>query len=219
MDINVAAQRIVTVIVAPETLSGFMDGAISVPRDVFTAMYSLMDTDTRYQRGEDRFRLYMAIRNGLLARDKFIDAMQIIIDNFCRYIPEGKQNGLYSHTLGSFAGRQVAASTITRIISNTIFNSSNTTAIYKIVRSIGIQIFLIYGVLERCIYKSRELQETHSQLYYRLRHPNDLDLLYVFIEDYTAPFLDALKVRQNHGEEDFLHIINIVDKELQYRGY
>lgn len=214
------AERIVKIILSPESVTGFTNGMLSIPRDIGYAAYGVFDTETKYQRQGEMIRLITAIRNGILHRDNFAKAMEIIISIFNDYIPKEEQNHFFSHTTSSFAGRAFAGSKIAQQITKSILIHSGYSSVGRILAGGQTLLILPYGMMQRCIYRSMSLSETSPETYNRLRYPNDLDLLYAFLEEYMNPFIDGVNIHKQYGSNEFNSLLSLINEKMKNKaGY
>lgn len=208
------AQRIVKILVSPESVFGFWNGVMSVPKDVGYLAYGFIDTDSRSARENERIRMVTAIRYGILKNHNFIKTLEIVFAAFNQYVPEEKQNSIYSHTLFSVAGRATSNTLISGRIAQSIAQKSS--LFIGIRGSIIGNALLAGGMAERCIYTSRRLQSYVPEVYNALR-PHNYDLLYFLLEPALQPFVEALHVRWTNGTSAFNQILDAVDNEFKKR--
>ncbi|MEG0234147.1 MAG: hypothetical protein RR575_13140 [Acinetobacter sp.] len=214
------AERIVKIILSPESVTGFTDGMLSIPRDIGYAAYGVLDTETKYQRQGEMIRLLTAIKNGILHRDNFAKIMEIITSIFNNYIPKERQDRFFSHTTSSFVGRAFAGSTVAQQITKSILKNSGYSSVGRILAGGQTLLILPYGMMQRCIYRSMALSEKSPDIYNQLRYPNDLDLLYAFLEEYINPFIDGVNLRKQYGQNEFNNLLALIDKKMNDKaGY
>lgn len=205
------ARRIAKIILSPESAIGFIDGVLSVPKDIGYLAFGFIDTDSRYQRESEKIRMLAAIKYGLLENHNFIMTIETVLDTFNKTVPEDKQNAIYGKTLASVAGRTITNSLIAGKLATIIAQRSS----FLITLRGGLigNTLLIGGMVERCIYTSERLRQYNSEIYNRLR-TRDLDLLYFLVEPALNPFVEALKVRNTQGQAAFEKIISMVESEI-----
>ncbi|MFB9087968.1 hypothetical protein LU604_26860 (plasmid) [Erwinia tracheiphila] len=205
------ARRIARIIMSPESVMGFVDGILSVPKDIGYLAYGFMDTDTRSYRETEKIRMVGAIRYGILQNHNFMKTIEIVLHEFNKNVPESKQNAIYSKTTASVAGRAVTNSVISSRIATSIAQSSS--LFVKLRGGIIGNALLIGGMIERCLYTSERLRQLNSEIYNVLRERN-YDLLYFFLEPALNPFIEALHVRRTQGNPAFERILEIVASEI-----
>lgn len=205
------ARRIAKIILSPESALGFIDGVLSVPKDIGYLAFGFIDTDRRYQRETEKIRMLTAIKYGLLENHNFIKTIETVLDIFNKTVPEDKQNAIYGKTMASVAGRTITNSLIAGKLATIIAQRSS----FLITLRGGLigNTLLIGGMVERCIYTSERLQQYNPEIYNRLR-TRDLDLLYFLVEPALNPFVDALKIRNTQGQVAFERLLSMVENEI-----
>lgn len=205
------ARRIAKIILSPESAIGFIDGVLSVPKDIGYLAFGFIDTDSRYQRESEKIRMLTAIKYGLLENHNFIKTIETVLDIFNNTVPEDKQNAIYGKTMVSVAGRTITNSLIAGKLATIIAQRSS----FLITLRGGLigNTLLIGGMVERCIYTSERLQQYNPEIYNRLR-TRDLDLLYFLVEPALNPFVDALKIRNTQGQVAFERLLSMVENEI-----
>lgn len=205
------ARRIAKIILSPESAIGFIDGVLSVPKDIGYLAFGFIDTDSRYQREFEKIRMLTAIKYGLLENHNFIKTIETVLDIFNNTVPEDKQNAIYGKTMASVAGRTITNSLIAGKLATIIAQRSS----FLITLRGGLigNTLLIGGMVERCIYTSERLQQYNPEIYNRLR-TRDLDLLYFLVEPALNPFVDALKIRNTQGQVAFERLLSMVENEI-----
>lgn len=208
------AQRIVKILISPDAAFGFWNGVLSVPKDIGYLAYGFLDTDSRYIRETERIRMATAIRYGILKNHHFIKTIELVFEAFNQYVPEEKQNTIYSKTLLSMAGRGTTNTLISGRIAQTI--AQRTGFLVGVRGSIIGNALLAAGMAERSIYTSQRLQTYAPEVYKALRSHN-YDLLYFFLEPALQPFVEALHVKWTNGTPAFNQILDAVDNELKQK--
>lgn len=205
------ARRIAKIILSPESALGFIDGVLSVPKDIGYLAFGFIDTDRRYQRETEKIRMLTAIKYGLLENHNFIKTIETVLDIFNKTVPEDKQNAIYGKTMASVAGRTITNSLIAGKLATIIAQRSS----FLITLRGGLigNTLLIGGMVERCIYTSERLQQYNPEIYNRLR-TRDLDLLYFLVDPALNPFVDALKIRNTQGQVAFERLLSMVENEI-----
>ena len=205
------ARRIAKIILSPESALGFIDGVLSVPKDIGYLAFGFIDTDKRYKRESEKIRMLTAIKYGLLENHNFIKTIETVLDIFNKTVPEDKQNAIYGKTMASVAGRTITNSLIAGKLATIIAQRSS----FLITLRGGLigNTLLIGGMVERCIYTSERLQQYNPEIYNRLR-TRDLDLLYFLVEPALNPFVDALKIRNTQGQVAFERLLSMVENEI-----
>ncbi|MFC6377105.1 hypothetical protein [Tatumella terrea] len=215
------ARRIAKIILSPDSAIGVVDGVLSVPKDMGYLAFGFIDTDTRYQRETEKIRMLTAIKHGLLDHHNFIKTIETVLNNFNKFVPETRQNAIYSKIIASVAGRTITNSMIAgRTITNSMIAGRIATAIAQRISFLitlrgGIigNSLLNGGMVERCIYTSQRLQQYNPDIYHALRYRN-YDLLYFLVEPALNPFVEALKVKNTQGQPAFEKILSMVEKEI-----
>ncbi|WP_240993961.1 hypothetical protein [Rahnella sp. Larv3_ips] len=86
------ATRIADITISPDSVLGFINGAISVPVDLGYMAYGVFDTDSYYSHKTETVRIIQAMRNGILNYDRILDAIEIVLSKFDQYVSVSKQN-------------------------------------------------------------------------------------------------------------------------------
>jgi len=213
-DIDDIANRISDIIMSPATITGLINGALTVPLDMGYLAIGYFDTDSRYAHQTQRFRMAEAIHNDMLNYKHITNAIEIIFKEFDKYASVTKQNNVYRGVVSSIAGRLLTA----KIIAVT------GAAVLARVSFIGAQsaknwigrvtmILLIGGMSERSIRKSESLAIDAPEIYKLLR-PHDYDLTYFLYEPAVKPFIDAVHIGATRGQPTFDRIIDAVGRKL-----
>lgn len=213
-DIDDIANRISDIIMSPATITGLINGALTVPLDMGYLAIGYFDTDSRYAHQTQRFRMAEAIHNDILNYKHITNAIEIIFKEFDKYASVTKKNNVYRGVVSSIAGRLLTA----KIIAVT------GAAVLARVSFIGAQsaknwigrvtmILLIGGMSERSIRKSESLAIDAPEIYKLLR-PHDYDLTYFLYEPAVKPFIDAVHIGATRGQPAFDRIIDAVGRKL-----
>ena len=213
-DIDDVANRISDIIMSPATITGLINGALTVPLDMGYLAIGYFDTDSRFAHQTQRFRMAEAIHNDILNYKHITNAVEIIFKEFDKYASVTKQNNVYRGVASSIAGRLLTA----KIIAVT------GAAVLARVSFIGAQsaknwigrvtmILLIGGMSERSIRKSESLAIEAPEIYWLLR-PHDYDLTYFLFEPAVKPFIDAVHIGATRGQPAFDRIIDAVGRKL-----
>ncbi|MDX6021611.1 hypothetical protein SIL08_15145 [Scandinavium sp. V105_16] len=213
-DIISIADRIVDVIVSPNTISGLISGATSVPVDLGYLVQGFFDTDShsRYHRETERIRMMSAVKHDLLNYEHLKEAVTIILREFETHVSVGEKDAFYSRTVFAVLGRISTNSLLSSKITNAILDEASFLANMRNSLFIG-NVMLIGGMMERSIRTSDRLAASDPYIYDLLR-ARDYDLLYFLIEPAMKPFVDALNVRQQGGQPQFDKIIKRVEERL-----
>lgn len=213
-DIEDLANRISDIIMSPATISGLINGALTVPLDMGYLAWGYMDTDSRFAHQTQRFRMAEAIHNDILNYKHITNAVEIIFKEFDKYASVSQQNNTYRGVVSSMVGRFMSAKPIAMIGA----------AVLARVSFIGAQsaknwigrvtmILLIGGMSERSIRMSESLAIEAPEIYWLLR-PHDYDLTYFLFEPAVKPFIDAVHVGATRGQPAFDKIIDAVGRKL-----
>jgi len=81
-DIDDIATRIAGIILSPESVSGLINGAFTVPLDMGYIVYGVVDRGSRCRREKASVRMAGAISYDILNYDHIIDAIKIIFNKF-----------------------------------------------------------------------------------------------------------------------------------------
>lgn len=184
-DIEDLANRISDIIMSPATISGLINGALTVPLDMGYLAWGYMDTDSRFAHQTQRFRMAEAIHNDILNYKYITNAVEIIFKEFDKYASVSQQNNAYRGVVSSMVGRFMSA---------------------KLIAMIG-------GMSERSIRMSESLAIEAPEIYWLLR-PHDYDLTYFLFEPAVKPFIDAVHVGATRGQPAFDKIIDAVGRKL-----
>lgn len=213
-DIEDLANRISDIIMSPATISGLINGALTVPLDMGYLAWGYMDTDSRFAHQTQRFRMAEAIHNDILNYKHITNAVEIIFKEFDKYASVSQQNNTYRGVVSSMVGRFMSAKLIAMIGA----------AVLARVSFIGAQsaknwigrvtmILLIGGMSERSIRMSESLAIEAPEIYWLLR-PHDYDLTYFLFEPAVKPFIDAVHIGATRGQPAFDKIIDAVGRKL-----
>ena len=215
-DYREIAERIVKIIISPDTVVGFMDGVMSVPLDLGYMVYGYFDTESHYAYDRGRMRIAQAIRKGILSHDRIAHSIQIIFNEFDKQVTESDQNKIYSRVISSIVGRTVTNGFLASKISGEIIRPISLYMRFK--GALAGNILLLGGMTERSIRASEKLSIEEPEAYQLLR-PMDYDLLYFLLEPALKPFIDALSVKRHQGTYAFNKILMLVEEELsRYYG-
>lgn len=184
-DIEDLANRISDIIMSPATISGLINGALTVPLDMGYLAWGYMDTDSRFAHQTQRFRMAEAIHNDILNYKYITNAVEIIFKEFDKYASVSQQNNAYRGVVSSMVGRFMYA---------------------KLIAMIG-------GMSERSIRMSESLAIEAPEIYWLLR-PHDYELTYFLFEPAVKPFIDAVHVGATRGQPAFDKIIDAVGRKL-----
>lgn len=204
------AKRIANIIISPASAVGLIDGILSVPQDLGYLAYGYFDTDSRFTRETERFRLINAIRFGILQNENFIRTIEIVLDNFNQYVSESKRDNIYAKTGASVVGRAITNSFVSKKIATAIAQRSS---LMISLRGVLGNFLLAGGMAERSLYRSQSLKDSDPEIYYELRK-KDYDFLYFLVEPALQPFIEALRVRRTQGSAAFTQIIEIIENEV-----
>lgn len=205
------ATRIAKIIISPDSVLGFIHGALSVPVDLGYMAYGVLDTESHYAHQTETIRLIQAVDNGILNYDRILDAIETVFSKFDKYVSETKQNKIYSGAGFSVIGRTATNSLISSTIAKAIAQRAGWTVALR--GGIVGNILLIGGMKERCLRTSEQLSIDEPELYQELR-AKDYDLLYFMFEPALKPFVDSLIVRRLQGISAFNNILKRVESKL-----
>ncbi len=179
-------------------LSGFAQGIVNIPADLYYAGYEYLDTEHRSRNNNDTIRFMNLVKNGLLNRESIQKILIIVIGAYFNKLKDEQKEKLVAKKIGKLVGKFVftsqAVSPIvslfaTRFISKFALSSSST-------------LLLGLGACRaRSIYSAYELQERNPAIYWEMRKAGNLDLLYFVVEKQMEPFLTAIEMQQSSPEE------------------
>ena len=213
-DIEDIAYRISDIIMSPATITGLINGALSVPLDMGYLALGYFDTDSRFAHQTQRFRMAEAIHNDILNYKHITHAVGIIFNEFDKYTSVNKQNNVYRGVVSSVAGRLITAKLIA-VIGAAVLARVSFIGAQSAKNWIGrvTMILLIGGMSERSIRKSESLAIEAPEIY-RLLRPQDYDLTYFLFEPAVKPFIDAVHIGATRGQPEFDRIIDAVGRKL-----
>ncbi|MDI3425718.1 hypothetical protein [Enterobacter sp. V87_3] len=215
-DVEGIARRLCSIIVSPDTVTGLINGWLSVPLDYGYLVYGIFDTDTRIARETQRIRIVTTIKNDILNYENIVNAVKVIFKAFNRYLTEAEQDKIYRSVMTSIAGRistNIIASTIAKHV---IERTSFTFVVFKgkgnPITALS-TLLLFAGMAERSIRTSDRLKAETPEVYQLLR-PRDYDLLYFLFADAVQPFVDAIHAGYSEGMPAFNQIMKKVNETL-----
>lgn len=213
-DIDDVANRILDIIMSPATITGLINGALTVPLDMGYLAIGYFDTDSRFAHQTQRFRMAEAIHNDILNYKHITNAVEIIFKEFDKYASVTKQNNVYRGVASSIAGRLLTAKLIA-VIGAAVLARVSFIGAQSAKNWIGrvTMILLIGGMSERSIRKSESLAIEAPEIYWLLR-PHDYDLTYFLFEPAVKPFIDAVHIGATRGQPAFDRIIDAVGRKL-----
>ncbi|HCI6425190.1 TPA: hypothetical protein NPP08_004859 [Klebsiella quasipneumoniae subsp. similipneumoniae] len=215
-DIEGIARRIYDIIVSPDTVTGLINGGLSVPLDYGYLIYGIFDTDTRYERETERIRMMTAIRHDILNYENIVNAVKLIFQLFNKYLSESEQDKIYRSVVTSIVGR-ISTNIIASNIAKAVIEKTSFT--YVVFKGKGnpiaflSTILLFGGMAERSIRTSDSLSNEAPEVYELLR-PRDYDLLYFLFADAVQPFVDAIHAEYTEGKPVFDRIMKRVEERL-----
>lgn len=211
------ASRISNIILSPETIKGLVNGALTVPLDMGYLARGFFDTDNRFAYQTQRIRMAHAIRNDILNYDHIINAVDLIFQQFNKYLTVSQQDNVYRSVISSIAGRfaatKIASNIAGAVLARLSFIGAKTGS--KVAGQIAM-ILMIGGMSERSIRTSERLAIEASEVYAMLR-PHDYDLTYFLIEPAVKPFVEAIHVATTQGQPAFDKIISAIGDKLHVR--
>jgi hypothetical protein len=212
IDSNSISNRIVDVIVSPDSVIGFIHGALSVPYDLGYLVWGTFDTDSRYRRETERIRALAAIKNGILNYHHIEESIIMVLREFERHVPKNRKNAVYGKASFSVIGRISANSLLTSKITAAVVERATFLVNMRNSLFIG-NLLLIGGMMEHCIRTSERLLADNPEIYHVLRL-RDYDLLYFLFESAVEPFADALRVKRQQGSCEFEKILSMVEGKI-----
>jgi len=211
------AGRISDIILSPETIEGLVNGVLTVPLDLGYLARGFFDTDNRFAHQTQRIRMACAIRNDILNYDHIINAVDLIFQQFNKYLTVSQQDNVYRVVISSIAGRFAAAKIASNIagavLARLSFIGAKTGS--KVAGQIAM-ILMVGGMSERSIRTSERLAIEAPEVYAMLR-PHDYDLTYFLIEPAVKPFVEAIHVAATQGQPAFDNIISTIGDKLHVR--
>lgn len=215
-DIEGIARRIYDIVISPDTVTGLINGGLSVPLDYGYLIYGIFDTDTRYERETEKIRMMNAIRHDILNYESIVNAVKMILQLFNTYMDESEQDKIYRSVTTSIVGR-LSTNIIAANIAKVVIEKTSFT--YVVFKGKGNPIaflstvLLFGGMAERSIRTSDSLGAETPEIYELLR-PRDYDLLYFLFADAIQPFVDAIHAGHMEGKSVFNKIMKRVDEHL-----
>lgn len=208
------AERIVSIILAPETVTGLINGATTVPLDLGYLVWGYFDTESRWEHQTQQIRITEAIRKDILNYEHITSAVEIIFKEFNKYLTINQQNKVYRGVAASILGRLTTAKIIA-IIGGAVLARFSFVSAKKGVSWVGkvTMLLMIGGMSERSIRTSERLAHDTPEIYKVLR-PHDYDLTYFLFEPAVKPFVDAIHVGATRGQNYFDKIIEVVEGKL-----
>ncbi|PKE30723.1 hypothetical protein CWS43_08490 [Rahnella sp. AA] len=206
-DTDDIADRIAEIILSPETITGLVHGALTVPLDFGYLVYGVFDTDSHYKHETTRIRMADAIKNDILNYENITNAVSMVFNTFNEYLSESAQDKVYRNVIASIIGRMGTNTIISITTAAVLERVSFITATFKsrpIAALTGV--LLIGGMMERSIRTSERLEQQSPDIYKMLRQRN-YDLLYFLFEASAQPFVDAIQVRVTQGAPAFRKIM------------
>lgn len=188
------ARKLYNIIISPDTVTGLINGGLSVPLDYGYLIYGIFDTDTRYERETERIRMMTAIRHDILNYENIVNAVKLILQLFNKHLSESEQDRIYRSVVTSIVGR-ISTNIIASNIAKAVIEKTSFT--YVVFKGKGnpiaflSTILLFGGMAERSIRTSDKLRNEAPEVY-SLLIPRDYDLLYFLFADAVQPFVDAI---------------------------
>jgi hypothetical protein len=216
-DIDRIASRIADIILSPETVTGMINGALTVPLDLGYLALGYFDTNSRFEHDTQRIRMAEAIHNNILNYEHITNAVEIIFKKFNSHLSVKQQDKAYRTVTSSIAGRILTTKIISNIagavLARISFISAKSGA--RVVNQVAI-LLLIGGMSERSIRTSERLMIEAPEIYELLR-PHDYDLTYFLFEPAIKPFVEAIHVGETQGQPYFDQIVTKVGEKLNAR--
>lgn len=215
-DIEGIARKIYDIIISPDTVTGLINGGLSVPLDYGYLIYGIFDTDTRYECETERIRMMTAIRHDILNYENIVNAVKLILQLFNKHLSESEQDRIYRSVVTSIVGR-ISTNIIASNIAKAVIEKTSFT--YVVFKGKGnpiaflSTILLFGGMAERSIRTSDKLRNEAPEVYSLLR-PRDYDLLYFLFADAVQPFVDAIHAEYTEGNSVFDKIMKRVEEHL-----
>lgn len=213
-DIEDIASRIVDIVVSPDTVTGLINGALTVPLDLGYLTVGYFDTDSRFEHQTQRIRMAEAIHNDILNYENITNAIELIFKEFNKHLTVNQQDKAYRGVVSSIAGRLTTAK-IVSIIGAAVLTRVSMIGAKSAKSWIGkiTLILLVGGMSERSIRKSENLAIEAPEIYEILR-PHDYDLTYFLFEPAVKPFVEAIHVGVSQGQPWFDKIIDRIESKL-----
>lgn len=183
------ARKLYNIITSPDTVTGLINGGLSVPLDYGYLIYGIFDTDTIYERETERIRMMTAIRHDILNYENIVNAVKLMFQLFNKYISESEQDRIYRSVVTSIVGR-ISTNIIASNIAKAVIEKTSFT--YVVFKGKGnpiaflSTILLFGGMAERSIRTSDKLRNEAPEVY-SLLIPRDYDLLYSLFADAVQP--------------------------------
>ncbi len=172
-DIEGIARKLYNIIISPDTVTGIINGGLSVPLDYGYLIYGIFDTDTRYERETERIRMMTAIRHDILNYENIVNAVKLIFQLFNKYLSESEQDRIYRSVVTSIVGR-ISTNIIASNIAKAVIEKTSFT--YVVFKGKGnpiaflSTILLFGGMAERSIRTSDKLRNEAFISYLPMRY-------------------------------------------------
>lgn len=156
--------------------------------------YDFIDTDSRYQKNNDKHRIAKLVKDGINS-EKVNRALHIVYEDYYKNLTEEQQQLLSRRQTAGIAGGAVANNFLFKNVTGTLL-----TGFFPRFFT-GLTITTTYtlgGKIARSTYGSQQLMNDAPELYWKLRSEGDLDLLYFLIEKYAEPFVKASKIKKTN---------------------
>lgn len=171
-DIEGIARKIYDIIISPDTVTGIINGGLSVPLDYGYLIYGIFDTDTRYERETERIRMMTAIRHDILNYENIVNEVKLIFQLFNKYLSESEQDRIYRSIVTSIVGR-ISTNIIASNIAKAVIDKTSFTYVEFKGKGNPIAflstILLFSGMAERSIRTSDKLRNEAPEVYSLLR--------------------------------------------------
>ncbi|BFO09552.1 Uncharacterised protein [Serratia rubidaea] len=186
-------------------LTGFAQGAISLPIDLGYLAYDFLDTENRSANMDDTERMIRLIKSGLANKKSLAKIARLVADDFLEKTDSERVKLIIEKGSGKFLGRFVTNQLLGVNLGALIAERF----VLQFAASLSLGSVLSLGAMKsRAIYTSRELRSRNPWLYDRLRRMGNLDLLYFLMEKRTRPFEDAIAVWHS-SRSDFNRIVEL----------
>ena len=174
-----------------DLLYSLIEGVVDTGKDYGYLVYDFLDTDSKNQKDNDKYRLVKLVKDGIDS-NKILQAFDIIFSDYYQKLTVKQQQLLLRRKSANIAGGAW--------INNALFSSTTTSLISvfwkRFIIGLGMTTtYTVGGKMSRAVYSSRQLMMDNPTLYWKLRTEGDLDLIYFLIEKQVEPFVRASQIQ------------------------
>ncbi len=209
-----------------------VSGVVSIPADLYHGAkrtaedVGLMGRSVRLQNHEERLRLIRLIGEVFRNREILLRPVSIILDHFFELLPDDALQRMIKAAPGiadsaapgvaRMVARSQAKKQLTILIGKKIVEKAITRAVAQRIAKFGVGVVLtgvlLQGMLERASNASHRLRKDHPEIYRQIRGEN-LDMVYFIVEDFMAPYLQAIKLARTNQAE-FRRLLQVIESGI-----